>query len=68
MLVLTRRKHQSIIIGGGITVKILSSSDGRVKIGINAPPGVTVDREEVHQRKANEQATSDPGNPAQSVE
>lgn len=51
MLVLTRRPNESIVIGGGIRVTILGIKGGQVRIGIEAPPEVVVDREEVAQRK-----------------
>jgi len=50
MLVLTRRQGESIIIGEGIKLTIVSVGPGRVKIGIVAPPNVRVDREEIHAR------------------
>lgn len=60
MLVLTRRTGESIIIGNGIRLTVVSVGPGRVKIGVEAPPSVRVDREEVHARvqreKAEEQA------------
>lgn len=51
MLVLTRRPGQKIIIGDNeITVQVLSSIDGRVRIGIIAPPDKPVHREEIADR------------------
>ncbi len=47
MLVLTRKKNESIIINGNIEVKIIESEDGKVKIGIDAPRNVTIHRKEV---------------------
>ena len=37
MLILTRKFDEEIKIGSDITVKILSVSDGQVKLGITAP-------------------------------
>jgi carbon storage regulator len=56
MLVLTRRTGESIIIGNGIRLTVVSVGPGRVKIGIEAPPSVRVDREEVHARVLREKA------------
>ena len=60
MLVLTRRIGESIIIGNGIKLTVVNVGPGRVKIGIEAPPSVRIDREEIHtriqQEKADEQA------------
>jgi len=57
MLVLTRRPGESIIIGDGIKITVVSVGPGRVKIGIDAPPNVRIDREEIHTRIQQEQAT-----------
>jgi carbon storage regulator len=51
MLVLTRLSGQSIRIGDSITVTVLGVRGGSVSLGIEAPKNVTVDREEVHERK-----------------
>jgi carbon storage regulator len=50
MLVLTRRKEETIRIGGDITIKIIDIDNRQVKLGIEAPKHVTVNREEVYQR------------------
>lgn len=49
MLVLTRQYQQCIRIGkhGEIVVKVLSSKGGNVRLGIEAPEDIPVDREEV---------------------
>jgi carbon storage regulator len=57
MLVLTRRIGESIIIGNGIKLTIVSVGPGRVKIGIDAPPSVRIDREEIHARILQEKAS-----------
>ena len=50
MLVLTRRPGEQIVIGEGIRVTVVSLGPGRVKIGIEAPPNVRIDRQEIHER------------------
>lgn len=50
MLVLTRRPGEQIVIGENIRVTVVSLGPGRVKIGIEAPPSVRIDREEIHER------------------
>ena len=50
MLVLTRRPGEQIVIGDGIRVTVVSLGPGRVKIGIEAPPNVRIDRQEIHER------------------
>ncbi|MCL2752929.1 MAG: carbon storage regulator CsrA [Defluviitaleaceae bacterium] len=47
MLALTRKKGESIIIGDEITVTILSVSGESVKIGIDAPRHIPVNRQEI---------------------
>jgi len=56
MLVLTRRSGESIVIGNGIKLTVVNVNAGRVKIGIDAPRSVRIDREEVHDRIVNERA------------
>ncbi len=51
MLVLTRRVGEEIIIDGDIRVTVVGLKGDRVRIGIEAPPAVTVDRREIHQRR-----------------
>jgi|GEM_PF-620070 len=55
MLVLTRRPSESIIIANNIKITVVSVGPGRVKLGIEAPPDVRVDRKEIHDKI--EQAT-----------
>ena len=47
MLILTRKKDESIVVGEGIKIQIISIEEGRVKIGIEAPPDVEIYRSEV---------------------
>jgi carbon storage regulator len=47
MLVLTRKKDQSIIINDNIEITILDVQGDQVRIGINAPRNVTVHRKEI---------------------
>ncbi|HSQ55117.1 MAG TPA: carbon storage regulator [Gemmata sp.] len=56
MLVLTRRVGESIIIGNGIKLTVVHVGPGRVKIGIDAPPSIRIDREEIHARVMQERA------------
>jgi len=51
MLILTRRVTESIRVGEDITVVVLGIKGNQVRIGINAPKELSVDREEVRQRK-----------------
>ena len=47
MLVLTRKLHQSIVIGDGIEIVVLDVRGEQVRIGIKAPKDVAVHRKEV---------------------
>lgn len=49
MLVLSRKKDESIIIGDQIELKILSVDGDQVKLGIVAPKSVKVYRSEVYE-------------------
>jgi carbon storage regulator len=65
MLVLTRKLGESIRIGDDIVVKIVDLDNRQVKIGIEAPRSVAVNREEVYERIQRENvaasATTDKG-------
>lgn len=58
MLVLKRKKEESIVIGQNIVVKIVSVEDGTVKLGIEAPGHIGVYRQEVYEkiRQTNKEA------------
>jgi carbon storage regulator len=58
MLVLTRRVGEMLRVGDAIEVVVLGVHGHQVRIGINAPRDMIVDREEVAQRKQRER---DPG-------
>lgn len=47
MLILTRKKDESLIIDGKIEIKIITAEDGKVKIGIDAPRNVEIHRKEI---------------------
>lgn len=48
MLVLSRLKGKTIRIGDDITVTVLDTRQGSVRLGITAPKDVPVHREEVY--------------------
>lgn len=52
MLVLSRRVGESIIIGDNIQITIVDMHKGRVRLGIKAPDDVRIDRQEIHDRRA----------------
>lgn len=47
MLVLSRKKNESIILNDNITITIVEIRGDRVRLGINAPNDVSVHRREV---------------------
>lgn len=60
MLVLTRKLGEEIIIGGEIVVTVVEVANGRVKLGIQAPKSVRVDRSEVRDQREKADAPMDP--------
>jgi carbon storage regulator len=52
VLVLTRKPGENIRIGADVIVTVLGVRSGHVKIGVQAPKGVPVHREEVYERIA----------------
>ena len=48
MLVLTRKKDQSIMIGDDIEITIVSVEGDQIKLGINAPRNVEIQRKEIY--------------------
>jgi len=51
MLILTRRAGEALRIGDDIEVMVMAVNGSQVRIGINAPRDVAVDREEIAERK-----------------
>ena len=49
MLVLSRHRDESIMIGESIEVRIVDVRGDKVRIGINAPKDVPVHRQEIFQ-------------------
>jgi len=49
MLILSRKTHESIMIGDSIEVSVVDIKGDQVKLGINAPRTVKVFRQEVYQ-------------------
>jgi carbon storage regulator len=49
MLVLSRQRDESIIIGDNIVVTVVDIRGDKVRLGIQAPPEVSVHRREVYE-------------------
>ena len=52
MLVLSRKADERIVIGDNIVITIVNIRGDKVRIGIDAPKDVAVDRQEVARKKA----------------
>ncbi len=47
MLILTRRAGEAILLAGGIRVIVIATERGQVRLGIEAPPEITILRQEI---------------------
>jgi carbon storage regulator CsrA len=50
VLILTRRIGETVMIGDDITVTVLRVKGNQVRLGVNAPKSVSVQREEIFHR------------------
>jgi carbon storage regulator len=50
MLILTRRVGESVMIGEDVTITVLRVKGNQVRLGVNAPRTVSVQREEIYER------------------
>lgn len=48
MLVITRKKGESILIGNNVEITVIKLDDGSVKLAIDAPKNVTILRKELY--------------------
>ncbi|MEN8127788.1 MAG: carbon storage regulator CsrA [Planctomycetota bacterium] len=48
MLVLSRQKDESIMIGDDVEITIVDVRGDKVRLGINAPRNITVHRKEIY--------------------
>ena len=55
MLILTRRSGEAVIVGDNVRIAVLDIRGNQVRLGVDAPREVTVHREEVYRRIAEEQ-------------
>jgi len=51
MLILTRKPQESIRINDDIVVTVLGMTGGQVRLGIEAPKNVEINRQEVYESK-----------------
>ena len=50
MLILTRRIGETVMIGDEVTVTVLRVKGNQVRLGVNAPKSISVQREEIFHR------------------
>jgi carbon storage regulator len=50
LLVLSRKQHQSLVIGSDIKITVLELKGNQVRLGIDAPESIVVHREEIHNK------------------
>ena len=60
MLVLSRKKNESIIINDNITITVIEIRGDKVRLGIDAPKDVTVHRREVYEAIQNQSKVGEP--------
>jgi carbon storage regulator len=68
MLVLTRKSHESIMIGDDIELSVLAVTGEKVRLGIQAPREVPVFRKEVYLAMQQQDAEASPSARAEVAE
>jgi carbon storage regulator len=66
MLVLTRKRGESIIVGDNVEIKVLELHGSQVKLGVQAPHDIPVHRKEIYiaiQRENRAAASTSPPAP-----
>jgi carbon storage regulator len=67
MLVLSRQKNESIIIGDDVEITIVDVRGDKVRLGITAPKAISVHRKEIYEaiqrEKAEEKQQDDQAHP-----
>ncbi len=58
MLVLSRKKDESIVIGDDVEITIVDVRGDKVRLGINAPREVPVHRKEIYETIQREKAAA----------
>jgi len=58
MLVLSRKLGERIVIGENIVVTVVGMSGDRIRLGISAPAGVPIHREEIFRRLQEQESST----------
>jgi carbon storage regulator len=64
MLVLSRQRDESIIIGDNIVITVVDIRGDKVRLGIQAPTEIPVHRQEVYEAIQRDSQTSNNGKPS----
>ncbi len=64
MLILSRKKNESIIINDNIEISVVEIKGDQIKLGINAPRSVKIFRQEIYRaiQQANKEAVKTSSN------
>ena len=54
MLILTRKVGEALVIGSDVHITVLNVKGNQVRLGCEAPKGISIHREEVYKRIQNE--------------
>lgn len=68
MLVLSRKKNESIIINDDITITVVEIRGDKVRLGIDAPKDVSVHRREVYEAIQSQARIREPNTPSGSAD
>ncbi|MBZ6004975.1 MULTISPECIES: carbon storage regulator CsrA [Paraclostridium] len=58
MLVISRKKNESLLIGDDIEIKIVKVEDGSVKLAIDAPKDKIILRKEIYEKVKEENSSA----------
>ena len=58
MLVLTRKVGEKLLIGDNIVISVIEVNRGGIRIGVEAPPNISILRYEVYERIKEENVTA----------
>lgn len=68
MLVLSRKKNESIVINNDITIVVVEIRGDKVRLGVEAPKEVPVHRREVYDAIKRNEAAANPTNSSETVQ